>query len=130
MAESRPFLAAAETFERLGARPWLRRAVQELRATGRAPHRTEDLLAASLTAHERTIVELAATGLTNKEIGERLFLSHRTVATHLYRVFPKLGSPPGPSCAKPSPCYRPSNGQDLPTGRVPAPIGDPPRPAR
>lgn len=34
---------------------------------------------------------LAAAGLTNKEIGERLFLSHRTVGTHLYRVFPKLG---------------------------------------
>jgi DNA-binding CsgD family transcriptional regulator len=34
---------------------------------------------------------LAAAGMTNKEIGERLFLSHRTVGAHLYRVFPKLG---------------------------------------
>ena len=30
-------------------------------------------------------------GLTNREIGERLFLSHRTVGSHLYRMFPKLG---------------------------------------
>ena len=34
---------------------------------------------------------LAASGLTNKQIGERLFLSHRTVGTHLYQLFPKLG---------------------------------------
>ena len=34
---------------------------------------------------------LAASGLSNKQIGQRLFLSHRTVAAHLYRAFPKLG---------------------------------------
>jgi ATP/maltotriose-dependent transcriptional regulator MalT len=34
---------------------------------------------------------LAATGLSNKEIGQRLFLSHRTVGGHLHRLFPKLG---------------------------------------
>ncbi len=34
---------------------------------------------------------MAAGGLTNKEIGERLHLSHRTVSTHLHRIFPKLG---------------------------------------
>ena len=34
---------------------------------------------------------MAAAGLTNKQIGERLFLSHRTVATHLYQIFPRLG---------------------------------------
>ncbi len=44
-----------------------------------------------LTAHEREVVRLAAEGLTNKEIGSRLFLSHRTVGAHLYRAFPKLG---------------------------------------
>ncbi|MGW2200282.1 helix-turn-helix domain-containing protein, partial [Streptosporangium sp. NPDC001682] len=37
------------------------------------------------------IAELAAAGLTNKQIGERLFLSPRTVGTHLYQLFPKLG---------------------------------------
>jgi DNA-binding NarL/FixJ family response regulator len=34
---------------------------------------------------------LAAAGLSNREIGAQLYLSHRTISTHLYRVFPKLG---------------------------------------
>jgi DNA-binding NarL/FixJ family response regulator len=34
---------------------------------------------------------LAAAGLTNKEIGQQLYLSHRTVGAHLYQIFPKLG---------------------------------------
>jgi DNA-binding NarL/FixJ family response regulator len=34
---------------------------------------------------------MAAEGLSNREIGQRLYLSHRTVESHLYRVFPKLG---------------------------------------
>ena len=34
---------------------------------------------------------MAAGGLSNREIGQRLYLSHRTVGSHLYRVFPKLG---------------------------------------
>ena len=46
---------------------------------------------ASLTAQEREITLLAATGLSNKQIGERLFLSHRTIGAHLYQIFPKLG---------------------------------------
>jgi DNA-binding CsgD family transcriptional regulator len=82
--------AAIETLDRLGARPWVQRARDELRATGIATARP-DTRAASLTAQERQIAELAATGLTNKQIGERLFLSHRTVSAHLHRLFPKLG---------------------------------------
>ena len=35
--------------------------------------------------------QLAAAGLSNKDIGQQLFLSPRTVASHLYRIFPKLG---------------------------------------
>jgi DNA-binding CsgD family transcriptional regulator len=45
----------------------------------------------SLTLRERQIAMLDAAGLTNKEIGQQLFLSHRTVAAHLYQIFPKLG---------------------------------------
>jgi DNA-binding CsgD family transcriptional regulator len=37
------------------------------------------------------IARLAGQGLSNREIGERLYLSHRTVGSHLYRLFPKLG---------------------------------------
>jgi DNA-binding NarL/FixJ family response regulator len=46
---------------------------------------------AELTNQELRIAGLAAQGLTNKQIGEELFLSHRTVGTHLYKIFPKLG---------------------------------------
>jgi DNA-binding NarL/FixJ family response regulator len=44
-----------------------------------------------LSAQELQIVQLAAEGLSNREIGLRLYLSHRTVESHLYRAFPKLG---------------------------------------
>jgi DNA-binding NarL/FixJ family response regulator len=46
---------------------------------------------ASLTPQQRQIADLAAAGLTNKQIGERLYLSPRTVSTHLHQLFPKLG---------------------------------------
>ncbi|WP_426563352.1 ATP-binding protein [Angustibacter sp. McL0619] len=89
---------ALETFERLGAHPWQLRASAELRATGRSslpahrrPPRTSTPPPADLTPQERAIAELAATGLTNKQVGEQLYLSHRTVSGHLHRIFPKLG---------------------------------------
>ncbi len=44
-----------------------------------------------LTPQELQIARLAAEGLSNREIGTRLYLSHRTFGSHLYRVFPKLG---------------------------------------
>ena len=44
-----------------------------------------------LTAQQRDVVILAGRGLTNGEIADRLFLSPRTVASHLYRSYPKLG---------------------------------------
>jgi DNA-binding CsgD family transcriptional regulator len=82
--------AAMDVFTRLGARPWTRRAGNELRATGevRLP---DDRLAPALTPQEREIAAMAASGLSNKQIGARLYLSHKTVANHLHRVFPKLG---------------------------------------
>ncbi|GAA4836605.1 helix-turn-helix transcriptional regulator [Kitasatospora terrestris] len=83
-------LPAAGAFERLGAAGWAERARAELRATG-APPRTATPNLASLTWQERRIADLAAGGLTNKEIGTRMHLSPRTVSSHLYRIFPKLG---------------------------------------
>jgi DNA-binding CsgD family transcriptional regulator len=81
---------AAETFHRLGATPWADRANRELRATGITVSKADTGLA-SLTPQQRQIALLAAAGHTNKEIAARLFLSPRTVSTHLYQVFPKLG---------------------------------------
>ena len=45
----------------------------------------------SLSESERRVADLVARGHSNKEIGERLYMSHRTVGSHLYRIFPKLG---------------------------------------
>ena len=84
-------MAASEAFQRMGAVPLAERAGNELRATGITKPRTNSLGAVSLTPQEREIALLAAGGMTNKEIGERLFLAHKTVAAHLYRIFPKLG---------------------------------------
>jgi DNA-binding CsgD family transcriptional regulator len=90
--ESRPHLAAAlEIFQRLGARPWASRAARELQATGQTSACAHQPARDPLTPQERQIAMLAAAGLTNKEIGQQLFLSHRTVGAHLYQIFPKLG---------------------------------------
>ena len=83
--------ASLVRFQALGADPWTSRAAAGLRAAGvpslpESPHPR-----AALTARELKIASLAATGMTNKEIGAQLFLSHRTVAASLYTVFPKLG---------------------------------------
>lgn len=91
-ADSRaPLRDAINLFDALGAMRWSERARQELRASGeKIGPRTPDARD-RLTAQELQIAELAAAGLSNREIGERLFLSHRTVGSHLYRMFPKLG---------------------------------------
>jgi DNA-binding CsgD family transcriptional regulator len=102
--------AARDTFQRLGTGPWAARADSELRATGLTIGRGAEAGPSSLTPQQRQIATLAAAGLTNKQIAERLYLSPRTVATHLHQVFPKLGvttraalrdalagPPPGPS---------------------------------
>jgi len=91
-ADSRePLRDAISLFDALGATRWSERARQELRATGeKIGPRTPDARD-RLTAQELQIAQLAAAGLSNREIGERLFLSHRTIGSHLYRIFPKLG---------------------------------------
>jgi len=67
------------------------------RAARHGPNRDE-VVTTVLTTQEYEIAALAAAGLTNKQIGEQLFLSHRTVSTHLYRTFPSSVSGPGPHC--------------------------------
>ncbi|CAM5464884.1 LuxR family transcriptional regulator OS=Streptomyces aurantiogriseus OX=66870 GN=GCM10010251_22170 PE=4 SV=1 [Streptomyces aurantiogriseus] len=91
-AESRgPLSAALATFEHLQARPWAERAEKELRAAGSSKRHSGTSRERTLTSQEREIAQLAARGLTNKQIAERLFLSHRTVGAHLYQIYPKLG---------------------------------------
>ncbi|WP_078884076.1 helix-turn-helix transcriptional regulator [Streptomyces sp. NRRL S-340] len=86
-----PLTEALETFRRLGARPWIERARAESRAAGLDVADTAPDALAQLSPQQQQIVRLAARGLTNREIGEKLFLSPRTVGSHLYRSFPKLG---------------------------------------
>ena len=91
-ADSRtPLREAARIFDALGLRRFGERARSELRASGeRARSRVPEAWT-ELSPQELQIAQLAAEGLSNREIGERLYLSHRTVGTHLYRLFPKLG---------------------------------------
>src|SRR6185312_9154184 len=92
IADSRPPLRAArDIFDALACASWSDRARRELRASGESSRRRDPEARDQLTAQELQIAQLAAEGLTNREIGRRLYLSHRTIATHLYRVFPKLG---------------------------------------
>ena len=92
--DAKPVLTEAlGTFRRLGARSWAQRAQAELRASGvavtDAPAEPDAL--GELTPQQRQIVRLASDGLTDREIGDRLYLSPRTVSSHLHRSYPKLG---------------------------------------
>lgn len=91
-AESRePLRRAIGIFDALGALAWGQRARDELRATGEVRRPRGAAARDELSPQELRIAQLAAEGLTNREIGRHLYLSHRTVGAHLYRVFPKLG---------------------------------------
>jgi len=91
VAESRIHLRAAlVSLELIGAHSWAEQARAELRAAGermtQAAANAQDLL----SPQELQIARLAVQGLSNREIGEQLYLSPRTVGSHLYRIFPKL----------------------------------------
>jgi DNA-binding CsgD family transcriptional regulator len=90
--EARDVLAAARAdAEALGCRALAQRAAQEASASGARPRRVPTSGVQSLTPSERRIAELAATGLTNREIAAELFLTAKTVEWHLGHVFAKLG---------------------------------------
>ena len=86
-----PCARPATPSTRSAARRGASRRARELRASGERSRRRVPEARDQLTGQELQIAQLAATGLSNREIGQRLFLSHRTISTHLYRVFPKLG---------------------------------------
>ena len=92
VAESRaPLRAARDAFDALGIVPWGERARQELRASGESSRRRAPDARDELSPQELQIAQMAGEGLSNREIGQQLYLSHRTVGSHLYRVYPKLG---------------------------------------
>jgi DNA-binding CsgD family transcriptional regulator len=90
--ESRQHLRAArDTFDALGTSPWGERARRELRAAGERSSERQAATSDILTAQELQIAQMAAAGLTNREIGKRLYISHRTVGAHLAKIYAKLG---------------------------------------
>ena len=84
--------ACVEMFDALTMAPWSERARRELRAAGDEAATRTPAAWESLSAQELQVAELAAQGLSNREIGEKLFLSHRTVGSHLYGPFRSSGS--------------------------------------
>jgi DNA-binding CsgD family transcriptional regulator/tetratricopeptide (TPR) repeat protein len=82
---------AHEQFMSIGMEAFVERARGELLATGEKVRKRTTETRDDLTAQERQIARLAGDGLSNPEIGVRLFLSPRTVEWHLHKVFTKLG---------------------------------------
>jgi DNA-binding NarL/FixJ family response regulator len=78
-------------FERMGAEGFAARAERELLATGETARKRTVESSGELTAQQAQIALLARDGLSNPEIGARLFISPRTVQYHLRQVFMKLG---------------------------------------
>jgi DNA-binding NarL/FixJ family response regulator len=90
--ESRAALRTArDAFDALRLPTWADRARRELRAAGERSDRDGAARVEELTPQELQIVQLATRGLSNRAIADQLYLSRRTVESHLYRVFPKLG---------------------------------------
>jgi DNA-binding CsgD family transcriptional regulator len=83
--------AAVDSLDRLNATPWAERARAELTATGVVTPRPDRAGRPRLTPQELQVAQLAAQGLSNRDIAAQLFLSPRTVGYHLYKVYPKLG---------------------------------------
>jgi DNA-binding NarL/FixJ family response regulator len=91
VTESRvPLRAARDWFDTYGLGSWADQARQELRAAGETSRRRAPDAWNRLSPQEVQIARMAAGGMSNRDIGQRLYLSHRTVGYHLYRIFPKL----------------------------------------
>ncbi len=85
-----PLRSGLELARTCGAAPLATRAEEELRATGASPRDVIRAGADELTASERRVAQLAATGISNKQIAQTLFVTVKTVETHLHRSYQKL----------------------------------------
>jgi DNA-binding NarL/FixJ family response regulator len=86
-----PLREALDLADACGARPLAERARHELRAAGGRPRRPRISGVEALTASERRIAAMAADGLSNPEIAQALFVTKKTVETHLAGAYRKLG---------------------------------------
>jgi DNA-binding NarL/FixJ family response regulator len=89
-AAREPLLDGLALAAQCGARALERRARAELAAIGVRPRTTERSGEDSLTPSEQRVAELAATGGTNREIAQKLFVTEKTVEAHLGRAYRKL----------------------------------------
>jgi DNA-binding CsgD family transcriptional regulator len=90
--EARDVLArAADLASEMGMERVLQRVQRELLLTGSRPRRARLTGPTSLTDSQRQVASFAAEGLTNRQIAERLFVTIKTVETHLMAVYRKLG---------------------------------------
>jgi DNA-binding CsgD family transcriptional regulator len=90
--EARPLLAEGlDLAARSAARPLATRAHQELVAAGARPRREQRFGAEALTPSERRVAELAASGATNRQIAQDLYVTIKTVEGHLAQAYTKLG---------------------------------------
>jgi DNA-binding CsgD family transcriptional regulator len=82
--------SARDMFDQMGMKAFAERATQELRATGETARKRSVETRSELTAQEAQVAKLARDGLSNSEIGARLFISTYTVQYHMHKVFTKL----------------------------------------
>jgi DNA-binding CsgD family transcriptional regulator len=85
-----PLRRALELAQRCGATALVERAHAELLATGARPRRAVVTGLEALTASERRVAEMAAEGLTNREIAQALFVTEKTIEWHLGQTYRKL----------------------------------------
>jgi DNA-binding CsgD family transcriptional regulator len=82
---------ALATFDRLGAAPWAETARHELGASGARARRRRDETRDDLTTQERQVALIVAEGASNREAAGRLFVTEKTIETHLSSIYRKLG---------------------------------------
>ena len=91
VAARAPLREAVEIARDCGAVPLMTVALDELAATGARPRRNRWAGPEALTPSERRVAALAAAGHTNREIAQALFVTTKTVGTHLGHIYAKLG---------------------------------------